>query len=104
MGKKEARKQAIAEAQEMWEELVETGSDDKESTKAFKKYGKDCSLCEYDDLYNEAPDCEDCLLYQNGFVDCCNPYSPFEKWDSAKTPRTRKKYAKQFLAVLKQLK
>lgn len=97
------RKVAIAETIFMWEELAETGEYDKTRTKSYKKYQEQCFLCLYTDQYLEG-NCTRCLLVQNGLPDCFALSSTYYKWNRALTVGDRKKYAKQFVKQLKQLK
>jgi len=66
----------------------------------------DCFLCEfiiqnYDDGFCGGR-CPYHLKYGNG-NGCMEEGSVFLKWDDAKTPKTKKKYAQKFLEQLKEI-
>jgi len=104
------RKQSICRSIELWTDLAETGID-KGEWDGWEKYGNDiwgdCFLCEYATYRAGASKgaCKHCPYYQK-FGYCQEDEKPtyYDKWESAKTKRTRKKYAKLFLEQLKQLK
>lgn len=99
------KKKAIEITIELWTFGVETGKG-KRDWDGWGKYGKmdnDCPLCEY--ILRIKSNCEDCPYLQK-FYHCIGSsgrLSIYEKWCNAKTPKTRKKYAKLFLGQLKQL-
>lgn len=108
-----SRKKAIALCIELWKWLAKTGKE-KEDWPEWGKYGyigNDCWFCEYGYQQEER--------YQNSCKSCCY-YCPlwkmfkpdgcydhncyYRRWCNAKTPRTHKKYAKLFLAQIKEIK
>lgn len=103
------REEAIKICKELWTYLAETGKK-KLGWEGWVKYGEmlsDCPFCEYTDTVSD-PDaddwCKPCPYYAK-FGDCIGDYgdTPFDEWCSAGSPKTRKKYAKEFLAQLEQL-
>ena len=97
------RKKAIELCIELWTWCMETGKRKKEWPK-WDEYGKamsDCWFCEYDDqMLNRykrktREGCGYCPLVTSGLRRCGDTF--FENWEDAKTPRTRRKYAKLFL-------
>ena len=100
------KKKAIEISIELWEYLAKTGLD-KGSWEGWKKYGEmeaHCPLCEYD-VQNEVPEddkiCARCPL-SLGYEGCYK--TPYLQWCSATTKATCKRYATEFLEVLKGLK
>jgi len=92
-----SRKKAIELCIELWEWLAKTGKR-KENWPEWKKYGdilNDCWFCVY--VIQHKKGCNYCPLHC--FEGCFGTY--YGKWDIAKTPRTRKKYAKLFLKQIK---
>jgi hypothetical protein len=105
------RKKAIELGIELWTWLAETGKRKSEWPKwdEYSKARSNCWFCEYDDQMLDRYKCNRqgcgyCPLVTNGFGRCSDSLSLFEKWNAAKTPRTRKKYAKLFLGQIKTLK
>jgi len=49
--------------------------------------------CGYCNKYGFLGECEECPLYKLWGIDCNVETSPFWKWNMAKTPKARKKYA-----------
>jgi len=96
------KKQAIDRTIILWTWLAETGKG-KEDWPEWEKYGEtdnDCFLCKY--AYPKDTNCEACP-YCEMFGDCLEDDAPFENWCNARTPETRKKYAKEFLGQMYQL-
>ena len=99
-------KKALDITIELWEHLVETGNEFKGDWPKWEEYGwmlADCPLCAY---YRPrgGNNCRTCPLADReakGNYGCWG-YS-FGLWFSAKTKRTRKKYAKLFLEELRKL-
>ena len=98
------KKEAIEICKELWTFLAETGKE-KFEWDGWKKYGEmenDCPFCEYcrwqDDWL-----CESCPYYKM-FGTCDDDGKPYNTWDNIGTKQGRKKYAKEFLAQLEQLK
>lgn len=99
------KKKAIEIAIELWTWLAETGCEWKIEWTEWDKYGEmenDCPLCEC-----SGSDCDGCS-YHLQFGNCEHQVGKeltiFDRWNYAKTPKTRKKYAKLFLEQLKELK
>ena len=113
-----SRKKAIELCIELWEWLAKTGAESKSDWPGWQKYGYvtcNCWFCEYqeqqyekykpDNKENKEGFCRYCPLTKIK-VDCMpsNNGSLYLKWKSAKTPRTRKKYAKLFLGQIMKCK
>lgn len=104
------RKKAIALCIELWEWLAETGKR-KDDWPGWKKYGYVyllCFFCEYGQQRRQKNKsqkslCIVCPLYQLKPPKGCYS-SAYKKWADAITPRSRKKYAKLFLAQIKEIK
>jgi hypothetical protein len=103
-----SRKKAIELCIALWEWLAKTGKY-KEAWPEWDKYGNitcDCWFCEYDERqkkrHKEKRACIYCPFRRKWDVHCSKTF--FENWEDAKTPRTRKKYAKLFLAQIKEIK
>ncbi len=99
------KKQAVDLSIELWTDLAETGKY-KHEWAEWGKYGDidcDCFLCEYDEKRGGKRDCLFCP-YSKKFGYCYEVDTPYSKWDKAKTKATRKKYAGEFLAQLKELR
>ena len=103
------KKKAIEISIELWTYLAETG-EQKFEWLEWERYGEmqcDCAFCEYDKRHSN--DCEHCPYYEV-FGSCeSNPWEReaptiFDNWNSAKTPKARKKYATLFLEQLRRLK
>ena len=103
------RKKAKEFCIRMWTRFARTGE-----TKADYKYTKeelkyclsdrpnnDCWFCEYDTQHKKV--CRSCPL-GGGPNRCLDEDMYYEQWEDAKSPRTRKKYAKLFLEQIKSLK
>ncbi len=107
------RKKTIELCIEAWEILAETGCTKDDLPEKHREPGFSCWLCEYDeqqrvryDTFNKF--CKYCPLVRILGVKCeahLNETQTFyDKWVNAKTPKARKKYAKLFLAQIKELK
>lgn len=103
------RKKAIEICKELWTFLAETGLG-KGDWDGWKKYGEmasGCPFCEYceNHLKEAVYFCEPCP-YSQHFGDCTTTEddTPYDKWFWARTKQGMKKYAKEFLAQLEQLK
>ena len=103
-----SRKKAIELCIELWTLLAKTGNEKWYWTEC-EKYGdidNNCLFCEYDEKQKERYDsgraCKYCPLIKKLDIHCMDSY--YCKWCNAKTPRTRKKYAKLFLEQIKQCK
>ena len=99
------RKKAISITIELWEELAERGCEKWKCVEFWKKYGEmanGCPLCEYN-AYSKNSGCYQCPYYLR--FGCCdgNDDAPYSKWGNADAPLTRKKYASQVLAQLREL-
>ncbi len=109
------RRKAIELCIELWTWCMETGGK-KENWPEWKKY-KDliveiedamwCWFCLYNNRKQRQKqhesDCRSCPYWKEyGF--CAKDGNPFGGWDDAKTPRTRKKYAKLFLGQIQSLR
>ena len=94
------KKKAIEISIELWSWLAETGGL-KEDWPGWEEYGEmnaSCALCEC-----AGGVCSKCP-YRTRFSHCCENGTPFDKWDLARTPKPRKKYALLFLGQLRELK
>ena len=81
---------------DMWNELAETGSNNKRSTKVWKKHKKllsqynDCTACYAAHLRTaiNIAICFECPVVWSGnkkvFTTCKNTGSPYQRWDYAK--------------------
>ena len=106
------RKKAIELCIEAWTWLTKTGKKKRDwpEWEKYEKYGtfsefsdeweveSDCWFCEYDSQHQRG--CCSCPL-DGDFNQCLDMY--YGQWDSAKTPRTRKKYAGLFLKQIKSI-
>ena len=95
------KEKAIELSIELWEWLAETGSEYKRDWPEWEKYGKvdvNCFLCAYVRLTG----CGACP-YDEIFGWCDTNDAPYHRWYNVKTIEDRKKYAKKFLAQLKEL-
>ena len=100
-----SRKKAIKLCIELWTWLAKTGKH-KEDWLGWRKYGYiccDCWFCEYDEQRSPTDKCQKCIFPGKGGIRC-EDIKSYAKWEEAKTPRTRKKYAKLFLAQIKKCK
>ncbi len=107
------KKRSITLSIELWEWCAETGKY-KEEWPGWEKYGGGdgyCFLCEYSKEQRKKMKagsvCGYCPYYKK-FNGCLwarpgLPLPPFGEWNNARTPKDRKKYAKLFLAQLKEL-
>ena len=111
------RKKAIELCILLWEWLAETGKEKEDWPKwaKYKNYvlpigsrvSQLCWFCEYSEQKKKAGKaiCDSCPYYET-YGACFDPDEVegyYKKWEDAKTPRTRKKYAKLFLGQLKAL-
>ncbi len=105
------RKKAIELCIEVWTWCMETGklkSDYPYSEKQLKYVKEDdypeshCWFCEYC-LQHKDYNCKGCPLGGDPNSPECEKLA-YLKWDEARTPRTRKKYAKLFLSQIKSLR
>jgi hypothetical protein len=86
----------------MWNELARTGGESK--LDVFQKLSLPnaecrCFACREDRAIRDTETCMSCpISWVKGFKGYCicdsDEKSPYYKWEHAKTPRTRKKYAK----------
>ena len=97
-------KKSIGIADEMWTEFAETGSNDKHAWLEARGYvfKSDCAFCEYSERHKDV-DCESCPYFLM-FGECYKDDAPFDKWYWATTTSKRKKYAREFLEQVKQLR
>ena len=105
-----SRKKAIELCIELWTWLAKTGKRKSEWPKWDKYSGhiiNECWFCEHNgQRYGGCIYCNNHCIYYKKYGHC-NPedtLSYFGHWNEAKTPRTRKKYAKLFLAQIRSLK
>lgn len=105
------KKRAIEISIELWEWLAKTGAEDKAKWPGWKNYGFmrcDCPLCEYDFRHRRGSCfkiCDYCPL-ERGYNGCY--FTPYDNWEDEAvfgkaSPTTLKKYAAEFLEVLKGL-
>ncbi len=93
------RKEAIEKSIVLWKWLAETGK----MKDCYDWEGErplvGCYLCEYDVSVQKVDGipCSHCPLHHG-----CDK-GPYDKWETAQTPKTRKKYAALFLEELKAL-
>lgn len=107
------KRKAIEYCAEMWEKVAEDNAGsvtDGEYPTKWNAYGKMrvkhknlpseithcCFFCEYTD--KDCPSCPGLSIWgatKRTNTQCEALRSPYRKWANAKTPRTRKKYAKQ---------
>ena len=106
-----SRKKAIELCIELWKWLAKTGKQ-KMAWPGWKKYGYEitalCWFCEYGEkqLLRYGKDvhrCYYCPLHL-GHIGCRRGPCAYNEWALARTSRTRKKYAKLFLAQIRSLK
>jgi len=98
------RKKAIALCIEMWTIHAETGCTKDELPEKHQGINCDCWFCEYDDQKSPNLKCVKCIFPFEGGGLMCEDIISYQKWEDAKTPRTRKKYAKLFLGQIKKCK
>ncbi len=103
------RKKAIELCIELWTWLAKTGKE-KDEWPEWGKYGQTefyCWFCEYDvqrrDRNKKEVMCCSCCPIGYGLNGCIK-HTHYIDWATAKTPRSRKKYAKLFLAQIKTLR
>lgn len=104
------KKKAIGISIELWEWLAETGKL-KWDWDGWDRYGRmnsHCPFCEYEvrqerTRHEHLLNCPYCPYYQK-FDSCTENGAPFDKWEHAKSPQARRKYAQLFLEQLRQLK
>ena len=97
---------AIDRTIELWTWLAETGKEWKRDWHGWQdnggQYGRNrysCFLCEFIGGMRDCPLCPYCQKFGRCMdLRHLKPHNPFEKWARARTPRTRKKYAKLVLA------
>ena len=103
-------RQAVEKSIELWTWLAETG-EDKYGWVGWKRNGGkysdeisgDCFLCEYVDG-QEKPRCHLSCPFYLKYRDTCNGEDfPFNKWGSARSNGSRKKYARRFLSQLEEI-
>lgn len=98
------RKKAIELCIKLWTWCAKTG-ERKEEWPEWEKYDSiccDCWFCEYDEQKRKTVKCTKCIFPGKKSFRCEDMIS-YQRWEQAKTPRTRKKYAKLFLAQIKTL-
>ena len=96
---------------ELWTWCMETGKP-KEQWPRWKEFGfidSSCWFCHYNNHTvrgNRRKNAGNCITcpYLKKYGHCNTGNVPFALWDDAKTPRTRKKYAKLFLAQIRKIK
>ena len=103
------RKKAIELCIEAWTIHAKTGCTKSKLPKKHLQPLNTCWFCEYhsqqidrNDERGEVGKCKYCPLYQK--YKCLCGATMYGKWRDAKTPKIRKKYAKLFLAQIKELK
>jgi len=104
-----SKKKAIELCIVLWTWLAKTGKK-KWEWPGWNKYGdinNYCWFCEYTAQKNYGCVRCDICIYHKKYGHHCNRESLktyYSSWANAKTPRTRKKYAKLFLEQIKQCK
>lgn len=99
------KKQYVVECKKVWQWLAKDGTRWKSDYfKAFpqKPYPENgCYFCQYDTDHLGEDGCDNCpaLNMWNRAKYCGCELSPYEKWDSSKTTKARKKYAKQIVEI-----
>ena len=99
------KKKAIDLSIELWTWLAETGSPRKEDWPGWKRLGAEstlahCFLCEYSSR-REYSICKFCPFHQRfGHCTLSSP-SAYSKWSEEDNSPMRKKYASEFLELLK---
>ena len=97
------KKKAIELSIELWTWLTETGKRKDEWDKWTSRVIDMCFLCEYGrQMTPRRFSCNVCP-YRDKFGHCNNDGSNFNRWCTARTPKTRRKYAALFLEQLKSL-
>lgn len=105
------RKRAIDLSIELWEWLAETGKQKNDwprwedfggfDNKGWIKIEFGCFLCEKYRDDNE--NCANCPYYKK-YSWCFDSNTPFRNWEAIGHKKTRKKYARELLEQLKELK
>lgn len=96
------RKKTIELCIELWEWCAKTGKH-KTDWPEWEKYedaDNSCWFCEYTNKWDRG--CKHCPLVKKLGFGCGAEECFYGKWEDARTPRTRKKYAKLFLEQIKQ--
>lgn len=92
------RKQAIKLHREMWSWLAETGAKCKSNWPRFKDLYETagyCFCCEFEEIHKGHYCGATCILvWPPDDRGCSEQNDPFTKWYSAKTKKTRQKYAR----------
>ena len=107
------RKNSIELCIELWTWLAKTGKEKgeyvftEEHAGYCKRYEKEpCSLCWFCEYGSRKVGgwrkCESCPIKEDGPYQCLH-YTAYGSWERSKQTRTRKKYAKLFLAQIKAL-
>ena len=103
------RKKAIELCTEAWTIHAKTGCKKSELPEKHQGMDSSCWFCYYNNhtvqgsRISTSGECKKCPYFKK-FGHCNIGDVPFANWDKAKTPRTRKKYAKLFLEQIKTLK
>lgn len=100
------KKAALRITIELWTWLAETGRLKREWP-GWETYGymwEYCPLCEFDSRHqvSERPACVHCLIVTTGYAVHCTRMA-YGHWAKACSATTRKRYAAQFLAQLKEI-
>ena len=98
------KKKALDKSIELWEWLAETGAY-KHKWPKWEQYGEmenDCFLCEYQEFHRLKGNLCNCPLADSEHSGCY-AYA-YKKWEKAKSPQALKKYAREFLAQLKEIR
>lgn len=99
------REKAIELSIELWEWLAETGEKKGKWTK-WEEYDKQvhsCFLCTYAEKSPVSENCQACPYYQHFRGRCYTMERAYIWWEDSWNKKDRKKYAKKFLAQLKEL-
>ncbi len=103
------RKKAIELCIEAWTIHAETGCRKSELPEKHRGMNSDCWFCEYNNHASNGSRrknsgvCATCP-YLKKYGHCNTGGTYFSRWDKARTPRTRKKYAKLFLGQIQSLR
>lgn len=109
--KKLEAKESVELTIKLWDWAAETGKEKRYWEKWAENGGEydslyGCFLCDYDAQVrrrkggvNSCVNCPYCIK----FGSCVSKGSPYDRWDKAKTSRTRKKYAKLCLEQLREI-
>ena len=97
------RKKSIELCIELWTWCAKTGKAKWEwpEWKKYRAIRNSCWFCEY--TSDKKGRCQTCPLRTGLGFRCINKECYYDKWTEFHTPRTRKKYAKLFLAQIKSL-